>query len=205
MLEKIVQGLEAVERAQGAFGIFSGVARGILRLFGRRRSGAMTGGGIEFFPTRETLVRAHGTLGSRLKNVSSVSGMWVVGLKFLGARENIHVLKRLLLPHPDGDALKNYAKVSKHGEVIQYIKDATKQAQSNGTKVKWYREFVFASIVLVDTDKPTGWAHVELVMPYSQPENRPSFTIYKRQSEATVSELQRIFDEIWEVASVPPS
>lgn len=190
--------LSTFDQAESAFQFIGRWATRALR----RRGGAKVGGGIEFFPNRDALVRAHGTLGSRLRSASSSSGLWVVGQKFFGARENVGVLKRLLLPHPNGEAIKYYAKVSQHQEVTRYIREWTGHALKSGTKVRWYQPFVFSSIVLVDTDKPEGWAHIEIVLPYSEPERRPSFTVFRRRSEETVAEFQRIFDELWDNAEI---
>lgn len=164
--------------------------------------GAMTGEGVEFFPDRNTLVRAHGTLGQRLASASSASGIWVVGQKFYHADENVSVMKRLLLPNPDGVSFI-YSAEPYHPEIAEYIRHATNKAIESGTRVRWYDHFVFQSIMLVDTDKPSGWVHVELVLPHSKVERRPGFTVYKRQSEDTVSELQRIFNEMWDDAKEP--
>jgi hypothetical protein len=157
-----------------------------------------------FFPDRGALHRTHGTLAQRLANVSSVNAIWVVGQKYYHAGEHLGVVTKLLLPDPDGEAVNYYARVSNHPEVVKYIKDATSRAWAAGTKVRWYQPFIFSSIVLADTDKPTGWVHIEIVLPYSRPEKRPSFTITKIRSEETVSETQRVFDRIWDSARDAP-
>jgi hypothetical protein len=58
----------------------------------------------------------------------------------------------------------------------------------------------FAVGTLVDTDKPTGWVHIEPALPYSIMRLRSIYTIYKRHSEEAVMEMQRIFNELWEEA-----
>src|SRR5262245_57324990 len=68
------------------------------------------GAPIEFFPDREALVKAHGTLSTRLENVSSAFAIWVVGQKFYQAEKNTDRIKKLLLPNPDGEAFKSHIK-----------------------------------------------------------------------------------------------
>jgi hypothetical protein len=150
------------------------------------------------------LVATHGTLAERLKTASSVNAIWVIGQKFYHAQENLDIIKRLLLPKPTGASFKYHSEVSGHADTINYVINATQTALKHGTKVKWYEPFVFHSINLVDSDKPTGWAHVEMVLPYSKVDQRPSFTVYKQRSEQTVAELQRIFDEIRHKAEDAP-
>jgi hypothetical protein len=99
-----------------------------------RRGGVVKSGGFEFFPDRGSLVQAHQNLGDRLANVQSVWAMWVVGSKFYHAQTNTRVVKRLLLPHPDGEAIKYHAKTVSHAMTTKLIREATKLAKENGAK-----------------------------------------------------------------------
>jgi hypothetical protein len=170
----------------------------------QRRGGAVKAGGVEFFPDRDTLHRAYGSIGARFSRVSSVDAIWVVGLVYFLSGERTGVVKRLLLPDPEGTALRHVMETANVAETIKNIKDVTAAARKGGTKVKWYDNFLYHSIILADLDKPSGWIHVESVFPYSKSMKRPSWTLSKRQSEEAVMEMRRIFDEIWHAAKEPP-
>jgi hypothetical protein len=169
-----------------------------------RRKGVVKTGGLQFFPDRLSLHLDHGSLAARFANVSAVSAMLVVGDRFYDVGENIAVVKELLLPNPEGEALKYLLRTVGREYAKDRIREVTNIAKKAGAKVKWYDNFVFHSLILVDVDKPSGWMHVEMVLPYSKIEKRPSFTIYKKQSEMTVSEMTRIFREIWDSSTWAP-
>jgi hypothetical protein len=121
----------------------------------------------------------------------------VNGLRYYSEAINTHRVKKLLLPNPDGDALKFHAGTSSHPWQAEEIKGTTQLAKEAGADVRWYDHFIFHSIILADTDKSSGWVQVESVLPYSQASNRPSYTIYRNSSEAAVLEMQRVFNQIW--------
>jgi hypothetical protein len=187
---------------EGVGSIASYPARGLLWLSGRRR-GAVKGRGIEFFATRPDLVAARGSLAQRFKGASTAYGIWVIGQKFIHEDEDLHTLKKLLLPDPNDESLKYHSKVSGHDETVALIAGITKRAIEKGIKVKWYDHFIFNSLLLVDPDKPEGYAHIETVLPFSKVNQRPSVTIYKKQFPQAVAEIQRIFNEMWDAAHEP--
>jgi hypothetical protein len=171
----------------------------------QRHGGVVKGGGFCFFPDRNALHRDHGSLSARLSDAISVDALWVVGSNYFLAEGNPgKKIKRLLLPDPEGAALRHVFETAKVADTLKLIKDVTAAARRMETKVKWYDNFAYHSITLVDTDKPSGWIHVESVLPYSNSMKRPSWTLYKQQSAETVAEMKRIFDDMWEDAKVPP-
>jgi hypothetical protein len=97
----------------------------------------------EFFPDRPTLIVAHGKLADRFATVSEVDALWVVGLQFYHARENLGIVKRLLLPDPNGEAIKYHLETYHPRRANQFLKDIEQTAQlvwmlalkSNGTKI----------------------------------------------------------------------
>jgi len=160
----------------------------------------------EFFPDQPALqIGSGGSLAARFANVTSASAIFVVGSKFYHAQNNVGVIKRLLLPNPEGEAIKYHAQTVKHPLTTKLIREATREAIKAGAKVRWYDHFFFNSIILADTDKPTGWMHIETVLPYSQPEKRPSYIVSKQLAPQAVAELQRVFDEIWDNAKDAPN
>jgi hypothetical protein len=162
--------------------------------------------GFEFFPDREALRHySHGSLARRFANanVTSVSAIWPVGRNFYDEGENLSVVKELLLPNPTGRAIKYLVQTAERQDATEFIKATTLNARKNGAKVKWYDHFIFHSIILADTDKPSGWMHIESALPYSQTMRRPSYTVFKWHSEAAVVEMRRVFQRIWDEAKEP--
>jgi hypothetical protein len=160
--------------------------------------------GYEFFPDRGDLVQKHKNLPDRFANATSVQAIWVVGQRHYHGQEKLDVIKRLLLPHPDGIALRYFVEKGNHDEVTDLIVRTTKRALASGTKVRWYRPFIFNSINIVDAESPKGWVHVETVLPYSRPLRRPSYTVQKSHYPETIVEMRRIFDQMWDSADEPP-
>lgn len=156
--------------------------------------------GFEFFPNRAELNRVHGTLASRLTKANEVNAIFAVGAKFYDAGERLDVIKRLILPNPDSKSFANYSdNVSQRQQAIRRV---TEKAKSRDTDVRWSKDFIFHTLVLTDTDKPTGWAHIESVLPNSTTEQRPSYTIYKIRYDAAVSEMRRLFYKIWDESDI---
>jgi hypothetical protein len=160
--------------------------------------------GFGFFSDRDELARAYGNLAKRFEGHTNVSALWVIGIKFYDDGENLGVIKKLLLPNPNNDALKYLVNTVQRKRSAEFIKDVTKRAKANGTRVRWYDNFIFHSIILADVDKPEGWMHVESVLPHSRIIKRPSYTVFKRHSPEAVAEMQRVFDCIWEDAKDAP-
>jgi hypothetical protein len=160
--------------------------------------------GVEFFPDRDALQHCYGSLPARLSNVSTAYVIWTVGHDFYAAGEHLDVVKELLLPSPDGEAIKFFGESVDREAISNEIREATKLAQKKGAKVKWYDHYIFQSTILADVDKQSGWIHIELVLPYSKRLKRPSFTIRKSNSPETVEEMTRLFRKWWNVAKEPP-
>jgi hypothetical protein len=155
----------------------------------------------EFFPDRLSLQGfSGGSLGARLGSVDTACAIMVNGLDYYSSGINTHCIKKLLLPNPEGDALKSHAAVSSHPGQAEVIKETTQLAKKARAAVRWYDHFIYHSIILADTDKSSGWIQVESVLPYSDTSRRPSYTIFRKSSEAVVLEMQRVFNEIWDHA-----
>ena len=169
------------------------------------RSGVVIGFKFDFFASRTALIQKHPTLAGRLIESGRVDSMWVSGSKFYRAGEGTHRIKRLLLPHCAADSFIFHSSNSNGSIEETIIADTSKRAIEAGPEVKYTPIFLGYSINLVDTNSPAGWAHVELVLPFSKPDKRPSFTVYKYPHPDLVNELQRVYDELWKKAVSQPS
>lgn len=160
--------------------------------------------GFVFFTNRNTLERENGKLGARFAAAKHVDALWIKGGSFYDENENTHVVKRLILPDPESESIRFFAQSVDQEDIGSVIRAVTEKATRVGAKVKWCKEFPGVSMNLVDTGRENGWTHVEVVLPFSKPNDRPSFTIKKSRSPDSVLEFQRVFNVLWD-ESVAPS
>ncbi len=156
---------------------------------------------FEFFADRSSLVKAHDIIAVRLKNIDRADAIWVLGQKFYHASKETHKIKRLLLPNPDSETFKFLTKTCHNWAEESTLQQITDLAKKSGAEVRWYDHFISHSIILADTRKWHGWIHVESVFPFSTNEHRPSYTIYTRSQRKAVDEMQRVFNELWEISA----
>src|SRR4051794_25442295 len=79
--------------------------------------------GFQYFPDRAALDREHSSLGKRLSGATSLSAIWVVGQKFFDAGENVHVMKRLILPNPNSTSAGYYLQSLGQQHGLRVIED----------------------------------------------------------------------------------
>ena len=186
------------------FAVVAMAVAAILCFLAYRRGRASTIPEIAFFDDRRELQKVHETLSSNLKGSKSVDVVWVCGQEFYDKGEQLHVIKRLILPHLDSASLKFYAKSADQGALESQIRDTTRRALNAGAEVRWSPEYVGLSFNLVDTAERSGWVHIELVPYFSRTAQKPSLTVFKSEKEAVVLEYQSIFDRLWESCVIQP-
>jgi hypothetical protein len=174
-------------------------------LLSKYESPAVKTYGFQYFPRRAYIDKEHESLGLRFANVSCVWAIWPVGAKFFHARQQTHVMKRLILPHPESESAKFFFKSTGQGQRVRdLIREATEQAYAAGAEVRWCPQFLYNAITLVDYDDPMGWAHVESVLPFCITDNRPGYTIYKHRSAESVRNLYEVFLKVWDISEDAP-
>lgn len=162
--------------------------------------------GLEFFPDRETLDRQRGydkTLGS----ADNIDAIFATGRKVsVHDVPNIRRIKRVILPNPHSSSFIFYANsLADHPNLANYVISATKEFQDNlNIEVRWLPEMIHHSILIADSDKASGWVHVEIVLPYSKANTRPSFTLQKNHYEGAVNHFAKIFEKMWSNSLPPP-
>jgi hypothetical protein len=171
-----------------------------LRLAGRS---VMKWSGIEFFSKRPDLDKAR-SLDELLATASDVSAILVKGRAIREQHlENAGRISRLLLPHPEAQSVRHYAKTVNDAYLTRHIAETTRVMLSKRTQVRWYPEMIHYSLMLGDPGKSAGWAHVECVLPYSRSNLRPSFTVKRRLQEGLVIAMSDNFERMWAASSDP--
>ena len=126
--------------------------------------------GIEFFTSRSEM-RPFDDLLSTAKNIDVIA---VIG-RTLHEHELTHIknINRVILPHPECESIKHYAKtVGELGHLQRNIAEATTSLYSKRIEVKWYPHAIHHAILLVDTERNSGWVQLESVLPFSIPDSR---------------------------------
>jgi len=184
---------------------FFGIPRAAKWLLSKHGGPTVKTYGFRYFPRRACIDKEHESLGMRFANASSVWAMWPVGAKFFDARQQTHVVKRLILPHPESESTKFFFDSINQGQPVRdLIKHVTERAYAAGADVRWCDHFLYNAITLVDYDDPMGWAHVESVLPFCITENRPGYTIYKHRSAESVMNLVDVFLKVWDASKSAP-
>ena len=161
--------------------------------------------GIEIYPERRALNKCS-DLENILKNTETVEVYSITGLSFINIISNPErYIKKLLLPDPDCDSLKNLESTTKREDHFSpIIRSVTESAKTRKIDVKWYSEFIGYSFYIVDRNKDDGWLHVEFVLPHTIDHlERPSMRIKKNKQKEIFSHFVKAFDDMWDDAKKP--
>jgi len=161
--------------------------------------------GIEIYPERRVLNK-YSDLENKLKNTETVEVYSITGLTFINIISNPErYIKKLLLPDPDCDSLKNLeSTTNREDHFSPIIRNVTESAKARKIDVKWYSEFIGYSFYIVDRNKDDGWLHVEFVLPHTIDHlKRPSMRIKKNKQKEIFSHFVKAFDDMWDDAIKP--
>jgi hypothetical protein len=142
-------------------------------------------------------------LRNQFADISNVSAVWPIGERFFEFSENPNILKHLILPNPDNERVIYYFHRIKKDNAGDLIKMTTVRARQLGIEIKWIDWFVLNSMTLADSQKPTGWAHVESVMP-SRSRKRRGYFFSNDSAPDQIKILNELFWRMWSDAKVPP-
>ncbi|MQA64426.1 MAG: hypothetical protein GEU76_00755 [Alphaproteobacteria bacterium] len=154
--------------------------------------------GVEFYPDRHGLDRIR-PLTDELRRVTEAHVFWVAGRKQFQSGEQLEKIKRLILPNPDSASLKCFESSLPDGMSIRdQIREVTQMAIEKGIQVKWYSEFIGYSWWIADPSGKNAFAHLEIAMPFSRRDRRPSIRISRSRHPEAFSELWNSYEKIWE-------
>ncbi len=152
--------------------------------------------GIQLFSDRGELNQAR-SLSEQLAKASHVHAFWTTGAKAFDEGKELHRIKRLILPNPDGDYLECYrASYESATDLGNSIRAVTKNAKSRGILVKWYDDFIGYSLMIGDADMNHGWVQIEMAFPCMPKGDHPSITIEKAAYPKIIANLALMFDRL---------
>jgi hypothetical protein len=161
--------------------------------------------GLELYPERQALDK-HSDLEESFKNTESVEAYSVIGFTLINKLSHPErYIKKLLLPNPDCNSLINLeTTTNRKGHFTSTIKTVTKSALDRKIPIKWYREFIGYSFLIVDRNKDNGWLHVEFVLPHTTNHlSRPSIRVRKNKQLKIFNHFVQAFDDMWDASEKP--
>ncbi|MHC2335254.1 hypothetical protein [Bradyrhizobium sp. USDA 4454] len=176
------------------------LASWLLARYGR----AMIGFGADFFSSRVALEQ-HRSFDDLIGSTEAIDAIYITGRSFIrNDSKRFRRIRRLILPDPRSDSFRFYEQSTGEPNLAESVLRATAVCRDDiKIEVRWCEALVQQSVLIGDSDKSTGWVHVELVAPFSKANSRPSFTVTRRRFENVVNSYQEIFSQLWE-ASYPP-
>lgn len=134
-------------------------------------------------------------------HIGSVQGSGTLSPRALPSRNT-----RLLLTHPDSRHLDELAKVlGRSRESMQSnIMEVTRLARESGIAVRWFDGPFGSSMVIVNPQSPTGWARLEIIIPYGRPTERPSIRVSNRKGQEAFQKVLNSYEQVWSKAIEAP-
>ncbi len=166
-------------------------------LYGRRSSGS-----IRVFKRRPPQ-----RLEEELSDAKEVLFAWHTGTVKLAEGDLFNQPRkiRMILVHPDSEALKEIAKIA-HLTAVDMasgIKALSRKVKETGGDVRWFNGPIGNSTIIADPDAPHGWARVEFLIPYLDPASRPSIRVSKAKDPALFGSIRQCFEKLWENSREP--
>jgi len=155
-----------------------------------------------FFPNRAVLDR-ESPLADKLDDCAVVYAMFMTGLKVIQEISDLEKLERLLLPDPGSKSLAYYqAAMTETKDLARDVRETTRLAIERGIKIRWVTEFPGFTFIIGNPKGRDAWAQIEIAIPVIHGSNHPSFEFRKPRQEATVDDIIKAFNTIWESDSL---
>jgi len=112
---------------------------------------------------------------------------------------------RLILTHPDSNALDIIAKVADRSkDTLQHdITELTRVAQDSKSKVKWFDGLIFNSVIIGNPNSVDAWAQVNVFVPYVGPSRRPTIEVSKQKGGEVFQTIFDAYNKIWDKSEEP--
>ncbi|NTV95711.1 MAG: hypothetical protein HGA75_09880 [Thiobacillus sp.] len=113
---------------------------------------------------------------------------------------------RVVLTHPDDQALKSIEKVGGGATAVKMaidIRELTTELKRVGKQVRWFKGPIGNSLLIVDPESESAWARIEVLVPFGPAAERPGLRASKEKSPEVYGRFKSAFNALWE-ASVEP-
>lgn len=135
-------------------------------------------------------------------HVGSIQGTGTLTLRDLPCASS-----RLLLTHPDSTYLEGLAKIlgRSKSSIRSNILELTRMAKECLVEVRWFDGPLGSSMVIIDPRSPSGWARLELLIPYGRPPERPSFRVSMGKGQSAFRRVIEAYERVWNNAEDVPA
>lgn len=160
--------------------------------------------GLKFYQDRTVLER-ESTLFERYTKLNTIDVICIPGTSILNCiTTGSNKVDRLILPNPNCDSLAYFDNsYEPKFQLKSFIETNTKRAKEHHVDIRWSPEFIGYSILIADKHEYDAWVHIEYVLPYSDPQKRPSITIFKKNHPGVFAHFLNAFDKIWDKLKPP--
>lgn len=152
---------------------------------------------IEMIPRRPAV-----SLDTELGNAKEVWFSWHTGSVKVAQGDLFKSPRiiRMVLTHPDSQALKEVAKIANltADQMAPGIRALTAAVKNAGQSVRWFDGPVANSIVVADPDKPSGWARIEVLLPFGDPASRPSIFVRASSAPDLFARAKEAFNKLFD-------
>lgn len=143
----------------------------------------------------------------QIRRARHVDGLWLSGRAVFQLDDTAirGTVRRIILPTPDSPLLREMSRWTgiPYGAADLAIQESTDRAIRLDVEVRWLREFPGFTLLLADSGDENGYAHVEILLPFTQPGHRPIQRIERRDAQVIFERLVKMFDRLWEKAVNP--
>lgn len=159
-----------------------------------------------FFPGHMDLESAH-PIATQIQQARHVDGIWLAGEAVFQLDDAAirGTVRRVILPAPDSPLLQEISRWTTipYGAADLGVQQSTERAVRLGVEVKWLRDFPGLTLLLADPGDESGYAHLETLLPYTDPGYRPIQRIERARESVVFDRVVNMFDRLWERAESP--
>lgn len=158
------------------------------------------------FPGHMDLESAH-PIAEQIQQARHVDGIWLTGQVVFQLDDAAirGTVRRVILPAPDSPLLQEISRWTTipYGTADLEVQKSTERAVRLGVEVKWLRDFPGLTLLLADPGDESGYAHLETLLPYTDPGYRPIQRIERTRESVVFDRVVKMFDRLWERAESP--
>ncbi len=143
----------------------------------------------------------------QMRRVRHIDGLWLAGRAVFQLDDAAirGTVRRIILPTPDSPLLQEMSRWTgiPYGAADLAIQESTDRVKRLGVEVRWLHEFPGFTLLLADSGDEAGYAHVETLLPHTDPGNRPIQRIERTSEPMVFDRFVKMFDALWERAVEP--
>lgn len=160
--------------------------------------------GAKVFPDLESLKELY-PLQQTFTESGNVYGLWLSGQGVLRqVKPGKSKIQKLVFPEPSLPALEGLeAAIGENLDLPSRIQRMTRTASDKGVQVRWLDYWPGYTLTIGRPLSDDGWMHVEPIIPYATPNNRPILRLHRGKHDGEFSTYWGSFVAMWRNAKEP--